>query len=321
MLRLSSTCQNGVRRMRAAVWTAWRALLATVVLAACAVGVAARADVEFLDSREAFLARSAPTISIDFEDEEGSGDESFAGGYERDGVRIYTSESYLVLRHGSGIYPNNYLYGPSSLGEFMHVELPPGTSAFGANVTTFYTRNHGTVGVTLASGESRVIEVNGLWDGVGANPTSSFLGIVSSEPLTWIRLEALSNDDTRGFDYDAVVVDNLLVEIGGDGRSMCEVERDSCLEELEQCSDAAPPDADGDGEADATDRCPDTTPGEPVDDGGCSLGQFCAGFESGGLRGLFGCALADWRNDEPFGARDCRVARRPHPNRYACLPR
>ncbi len=37
----------------------------------------------------------------------------------------------------------------------------------------------------------------------------------------------------------------------------------------------------GDGEEDSTDACPDTPPGEAVDQAGCSLVQFCASVDPG----------------------------------------
>lgn len=281
-----------------------RVSLSAILLAVVLVGSALRAEVEFFDTREAFLARSSPNISIDFE-QLGIDDEPFPAGYQRNGVLVSTSDTYLFLRHGKETYPNSFLYG-ADFGEFMQIQLPPGTTAFGANVTTFYTYHHGTVGVRLSSGETRVIEVNGLWDGQGATPVSSFIGVVSSEPLAWIRMEPLTNDDPRG--YDSVVVDNLLVQTTYDGPSLCEVERDSCREELALClSDPPVDDADFDGELDATDACPDTPSGKVVDQAGCSIDEFCGSFDVGDKTGRRGCELADWRNDEPLGSRDCRV--------------
>jgi hypothetical protein len=63
--------------------------------------------------------------------------------------------------------------------------------------------------------------------------------------------------------------------------------------ELAQCA-AAPPftDADGDGEADATDACPGTPAGLPVDGAGCARAQFCAARAAT-------CKRNDWLNDEP----------------------
>jgi len=88
--------------------------------------------------------------------------------------------------------------------------------------------------------------------------------------------------------------------------------RDRALDDLEQCL-LSPPflDADGDGEHDSTDRCPDTPPDSEVDDDGCDLKAFCGAIEIEGFRSLRDCHLADWRNDEiARSARDCVVSRR-----------
>ena len=72
------------------------------------------------------------------------------------------------------------------------------------------------------------------------------------------------------------------------------------------------PDSDGDGETNATDRCPDTAAGEPVDDAGCSLAQFCGTFDATTSDGQRDCKKADWRNDEPRMQgrdRDCTIDR------------
>jgi hypothetical protein len=66
--------------------------------------------------------------------------------------------------------------------------------------------------------------------------------------------------------------------------------------------------ADGDGEADATDACPGTPSGTPVDAAGCSQAQFCAGFDI--VTQKRACKRADWQNDEPLmkaSQADCRV--------------
>jgi hypothetical protein len=84
------------------------------------------------------------------------------------------------------------------------------------------------------------------------------------------------------------------------------VELAEAREDLAMCLDRIPRDADGDGRADPDDLCPDTGSGIEIDGDGCSLAQFCAGVTGRRLRD---CALADWRNDETVGARDCRVQR------------
>lgn len=52
-------------------------------------------------------------------------------------------------------------------------------------------------------------------------------------------------------------------------------------------------DNDGDGVADCFDKCPDSKPGEEVDQNGCDIFQFCEPFYCG-----FNCFYADWRNNE-----------------------
>jgi hypothetical protein len=61
-----------------------------------------------------------------------------------------------------------------------------------------------------------------------------------------------------------------------------------------------PDDNDGDGEADTTDRCPDSAAGNAVDSAGCSVSQFCAAFDATTRVGARSCKRADWQNDEPL---------------------
>ena len=70
---------------------------------------------------------------------------------------------------------------------------------------------------------------------------------------------------------------------------------------LEECRQGTPiPDADGDGERDGTDACPDTSAGAAVDPAGCSLDQFCRATSVSGKNGPKNCQSADWKNDEPM---------------------
>ena len=67
-------------------------------------------------------------------------------------------------------------------------------------------------------------------------------------------------------------------------------------------------DGDGDGEEDSTDACPGTPLGEPVDQGGCSLLQFCTSIPTPTKTDERACKGSDWRNDEPLGrAGDCQA--------------
>jgi hypothetical protein len=104
----------------------------------------------------------------------------------------------------------------------------------------------------------------------------------------------------------------------------CEAELGVCQSDLASCL-ADPPvaDADGDGEADATDRCAGTPAAEPVDDAGCSRAEFCAQFDTKDTAGRQSCRRADWRNDEPSDWQhdgDCRIARDARTKRDRCVP-
>jgi hypothetical protein len=60
-------------------------------------------------------------------------------------------------------------------------------------------------------------------------------------------------------------------------------------------------DDDNDGIFNSMDLCPHTPENQPVDNSGCSKTEFCASFAASRQ-----CAAADWKNDNPLGARDCR---------------
>jgi hypothetical protein len=74
-------------------------------------------------------------------------------------------------------------------------------------------------------------------------------------------------------------------------------------------------DSDGDGEEDNTDACPDTPILAAVDQGGCSLEQFCATFDLSNGYGRASCNNADWRNNQQLGAHDCKA------QQQECVPR
>jgi len=81
------------------------------------------------------------------------------------------------------------------------------------------------------------------------------------------------------------------------------------------CRAMLPTDEDGDGIDDPADLCPFTPVGADTDHLGCSIAQFCAGFELRSHFGIRNCALADWRQDEQGKPKDCV------PRRRSCLPR
>ncbi len=103
---------------------------------------------------------------------------------------------------------------------------------------------------------------------------------------------------------------------------LCQTTLGTCQAALAACLVTAIPDADGDGEIDANDRCPGTPPGAPVDGDGCSREQFCARFDVATRNGARACRNADWRNDEPVmrlrDAADCTVERGSVPGSSRC---
>ena len=105
---------------------------------------------------------------------------------------------------------------------------------------------------------------------------------------------------------------------------LCEDELDALENDLAACGDefatalaelqAALTDSDSDGVRDAADACPGSA-ASPVDALGCTHAQFCATYDGSSGRERGACRKADWLNDEPAGARDCRSSQ------GSCLPR
>jgi trimeric autotransporter adhesin len=116
---------------------------------------------------------------------------------------------------------------------------------------------------------------------------------------------ALLATDQRGFPRPQ----GAACDVGAFEQTAPDAALAMCHEDLSECRADLIPDGDGDGEVDTTDRCPETPPGEAVDDAGCSRAQFCAGFEVTTREGKRACRRADWRNDEPLLLRsdDCAV--------------
>ncbi len=118
--------------------------------------------------------------------------------------------------------------------------------------------------------------------------------------------QADSDGDHTGDSCDRrpAIVDGALAQ--------CEQRVSESRQEIFACGQPYDPiDDDLDGEHDHSDRCQSTPAGEPVDDAGCSLAEFCA-------RQTVGCANADWRNDEPGVKRgDCYVLGK---KKGSCLP-
>jgi uncharacterized repeat protein (TIGR01451 family) len=87
----------------------------------------------------------------------------------------------------------------------------------------------------------------------------------------------------------------------------CEEDLGTEQDALAACLDDPPfVDADGDGIHDDNDACSGTPASAPVDGVGCSLVQFCGGFDIAMSNPKSSCNQADWGNDEPLGAEDCK---------------
>ena len=94
-------------------------------------------------------------------------------------------------------------------------------------------------------------------------------------------------------------------------RSQCDEDLDSAPLDLDECLDCRfYEDADGDGEEDSTDACPNSAWGAEVDDAGCTRVQFCEAVDPAARHAWKRCVLADWRNDSPvYKPEDCRPAK------------
>jgi hypothetical protein len=94
-----------------------------------------------------------------------------------------------------------------------------------------------------------------------------------------------------------------------------------CEADLDQCLTNPPfEDADGDGEHNLTDVCPETSPSD-VDSDGCSLTQFCTSIDASTKIGEKICKSSDWKNDEPLGnPEDCAVQKQGKGQPSVCVP-
>jgi hypothetical protein len=94
--------------------------------------------------------------------------------------------------------------------------------------------------------------------------------------------------------------------------AQCRADLATATTDLAAClTDPLLRDSDADGVPDPLDRCPGTPSGEPVDDAGCSLAQFCGKFDATTRDGARACRRVDWKNDEPLlsSPKDCMVDR------------
>jgi hypothetical protein len=146
---------------------------------------------------------------------------------------------------------------------------------------------------TLAPGDMVQVEVT-FWPS-GTSLETGTLEIASDDPDEAVTVVGLSGS--------------------GDAGDLAQ-----CLEDLGTCQ-ASLGDADGDGEVDATDRCPNTREDARVDRAGCTKAQFCRRVRVRDWVSAAGCVRSDWRNDEPLRSYpgDCRLRATDHG--YRCAPR
>ena len=130
--------------------------------------------------------------------------------------------------------------------------------------------------------------------------------VVNRALVTGDNFAVVQSDDPDSSAAD----DETRTPLANSSLDRCEREAEALESEVEQCLDdlaSLRSDIDEDGVLDLVDRCPETLPGSEVDALGCSLAQFCQDVPGSVARwpGL-ACHWADWKNDEPLFARDCR---------------
>ncbi len=103
--------------------------------------------------------------------------------------------------------------------------------------------------------------------------------------------------------------------------AQCEEDLGHSLDDLNIClANPFLADLDSDGQPDPIDTCPATLTGDPVDQAGCSLDQFCISIDASTKAGAKICKMSDWRNDEPVGnPEDCSVQKQGRGQPSLCV--
>lgn len=181
---------------------------------------------------------------------------------------------------------------------------------------------------TIQAGDSVTV----TFDVVLVDPLPECVASVSNQGVvTAAGIAAVSTDDPdTPAAGDATQTDvATALEACQEEAAICESNLDGCTDDLGRCTshlmtcqealgaalddlaaclnNPAFEDADADGEHDDTDRCPGTPAGEPVDQAGCSLAEFCGSMDIDASHSAAWCNRADWQNDEPLGASDCKA--------------
>lgn len=220
----------------------------------------------------------------------------------------------------------------SADGEGFVDELSPGLALVAGSVTT----THGTVLEGNSPGDTRV-EITSMATTSGATAVVDFDALVlpQAENQGHFRLESaplLAGDWAQTYRSRQIPTDDPSTLPPGDptrtqvacGLAGCEEALDACQGDLAACAaeraalegqvhdlqealGEVMADPDGDGLPALADSCPDSIPGDAVDDDGCTQAQFCARIDLSAPGGGNFCRHADWRGDEPVGTpHDCR---------------
>jgi len=296
------------------------------------------------DTYADFVAVFPSDSVLTFEDT-GAGDASYGvTGFHADGISIFATDGYLFGRANDD--KNGFLYGsraggPSSTGAYIQIDLlDPNTNAFGAHVGAFYVRTAGEVKVTLSTGHEFSVPITGLFPFPGIDPRDSgaaaFFGVVSAEPLQWVRFEIIETDNSAP--WDIAVLDNISFGYSDlfDGSGGTEPEPfcgDTVLDSGEECDDGNNMDGDGcssDCMIEMLHGNGVLDPDEECDDGNVEDGDGCAGdcvVESG-----FSChgapSLCEANAPQNTDQRECiyamnkygaKLARAWNKSAYHCL--
>ncbi len=198
--------------------THWRFLLLSFFLSSLLVLPAQAQDpaveVQTFDNYMDFNTAYSTGTVFTFEDQ-GPLDVFFGEtGYQEAGTTITATDNFLFVRSNSDL--NGFLYGglsPTTSGDHVRIDLPPGTNAFGAHMTGFFVRSVGEVKVTLSTGQEFLVAVTGLWYMDTLDPrdpasSSSFFGVISAEPFEWVTIEMVTTDYIFS-ETDYVVLDTV----------------------------------------------------------------------------------------------------------------
>jgi len=180
----------------------------------------ALAGLIFFDKREEFLAASAGVTTIDFGDVAPPGGFLFLPtppGLTLSGVNFTidrTTSNGNLFAIGEGFYYPNVAVLSSQASTTgnnnLLITLPGGFTAVGTGFASF---GPSTLTFTLSTGDSFTRETLDFFRGF-----ASFVGVVSSEPITSVRIDLQRTDDLiniGGFSFGSAVPEPSTLVMGG----------------------------------------------------------------------------------------------------------